>query len=163
MRRVLHIDRAARFGTTMSRAFIVDILQVVAQRQLALEEDSADRAGHWRHPVRCLHVHLQAPVMIESLSTSGALVSLANFSQQNWTFWVALFEVVRQLPFVLRGILPGRFNISLEKFWGKDFKTNLDFLPVHMETIWFWTPWPAFRHLLQFFQRFTLLNINVDK
>ena len=61
--------------------------------------------------MRRLHVHLQAPVVVESLSTSGALVSLANFCQQNWTFRVALLEVVRQLPFVLRGILPGRFNI----------------------------------------------------
>ena len=46
MRRVLHIDRAAGFRTLMSGAFIVDILQVVAQRQLALEQDAADRAGH---------------------------------------------------------------------------------------------------------------------
>ena len=79
MRRVLHSDRAAWFGTTMPRALVVDVLQVVTQGQLALEQDAADRAGHWRDPVRRLHVHFQAPVVIESLSASGAFVSLTNF------------------------------------------------------------------------------------
>ena len=71
--------------------------------------------------MRRFHVHFQAPVVIESLSASGAFVSLTNFFQQNWTFWVALFQVVGQLPFVLRGILPGRFKILLKKSLRKGY------------------------------------------
>ena len=52
---------------------------MVIQGQLSFEEDSTDGARHRGHPVCRLHVHLQAPPVIESLSTRGALVPLAKF------------------------------------------------------------------------------------
>ena len=94
MRRILHRHRTSWFGTMMSRTFIVDIFQMVIQCQLSLEQDATHGAGHCRDPVCGLHVHLQAPAVIKSLSTRGALVSLAKFFWQKRTFRVELFQVV---------------------------------------------------------------------
>ena len=63
----------------MSDSLLVHTLQVSTQGLLALQQDSTDVTGYCRSLVQSLQVLFQAVVVLEYLSTIGALILLACF------------------------------------------------------------------------------------
>ena len=90
----------------MSDSLLVHTLQVSTQGLLALQQDSTDVTGHCRSLVQSLQVLFQAVVVLEYLSTIGALILLACFRQQDRAFGVAALKVVYQVFRVMWHSLP---------------------------------------------------------
>ena len=90
----------------MSDCLLVHTLQVCTQGLLALQQDSTDVTRHSRSLVQSLQVLFQAVVVLEYLSTVGALILLACFCLQDRAFRVAALKVVYQVFRVMWHSLP---------------------------------------------------------
>ena len=106
MMRVYCSHGAPWFWTMVSHSLLVNTLQVCTQGLLALQQDSTDVTRHSRSLVQSLQVLLQAVVVLEYLSTVGALVLLACFCQQDRAFRMATLKVVYQVFRVMWDSLP---------------------------------------------------------
>ena len=90
----------------MSDCLLVHTLQVCAQGLLAFQEDSTDVTGHCWSFVQSFDVFFQTVVVLEYLSTIGALILLACFCLQDRAFRVAALKVVYQVFRVMWHSLP---------------------------------------------------------